>query len=54
MSDIHGLDLESIGKLNSGNNNNNNNGMTGNIEKIFSQEQKIDLRYYTITPKGHY
>ena len=45
LADIHGLDLESIGKLNSGNNNNNNNGMTGNIEKIFSQEQKIDLNY---------
>ena len=42
LADIHGLDLESIGKLNSGNNNNNNNGMTGNIKKSFSQVQKID------------
>ena len=42
LADIHGLDLESIGKLNSGNNNNNNNGMTGNNKKSFSQVQKID------------
>ena len=39
LADIHGLDLESIGKLNSGNNNNNNNGMTGNIKNRFSQVQ---------------
>ena len=29
LADIHGLDLEAIGKLNSGNNNNNNNGLAG-------------------------
>ena len=47
LADIHGLDLESIGKLNSGNNNNNNNGMTGNNKKSFSQVQKIDLNNYS-------
>ena len=31
LSDIHGLDLDSIGKINSGNNNNNNNGLSGII-----------------------
>ena len=30
LADIHGLDLEAIGKMNSGHNNNNNdNGLTG-------------------------
>ena len=33
LADIHGLDLEAIGKLNSGNNNNNNNGLAGMLFK---------------------
>ena len=52
LADIHGLDLESIGKLNSGNNNNNNNGMTGNIEN--SVQSSTKLRNLTITPRGYY
>ena len=35
LADIHGLDLDSIGKINSGNNNNNNNGLSG-ITKLRS------------------
>ena len=44
LADIHGLDLESIGKLNSGNNNNNNNGMTGNIENSLQSNTKIRFK----------
>ena len=52
LADIHGLDLESIGKLNSGNNNNNNNGMTGNIKKLFSQVQKNRFIYKQLFQEG--
>ena len=43
LADIHGLDLESIGKLNSGNNNNNNNGMTGNIKNLLQSRTKTSI-----------
>ena len=42
LADIHGLDLEAIGKINSGSNNNNNNGLSG---KIILQSDNM-LYYY--------